>query len=123
MRDRLTALEADGFEFCIRGAMLSVSAPEQLLNPQAVSQLRTWRDDLITELVLRGFCHEVQQFSFCKHGTFIKDQVIKSELDDIDRACLRDSTPAERVVWAELLAYRLCKELLGEEPTLINYEG
>ena len=100
--------------------MLAVSAPEQLLNPQAVNQLRTWRDDLITELVLRGFCHEVQQFSFCKYGTFIKDQIIKSELDDIDRACLRDSTPAERVCWAELLAYRLCKELLGEEPPLIN---
>lgn len=116
MRDRLTALEADGFEFCMRGAMLAVSAPEQLLNPQAVNQLRTWRDDLITELFLRSFCHEVQQFSFCKHGTFIKDDLIKSELDDIDKAYLRDTTPMERSTWAELLAYRLCKEFWGEEP-------
>ena len=116
MTDRLTALEADGFKFCIKGAMLSVKAPKELLNPQAVDRLRSWRDDLIEELLLRNFCNEVQQFSFYKHGIHIKDQVIKTELDDIDRACLRDTTPAERSVWAELLAYRLCKEFLGEEP-------
>ncbi len=120
MRDRLTALEADGFKFCIKGAMLSVKAPKELLNPQAVDRLRNWRDDLITELLLRSFCNEVQQFSFCKHGLHIKDQVIKIELDDIDMACLRNTTPAERSVWAEILAYRLCKQLLGEEPPCLR---
>jgi hypothetical protein len=120
MTDRLTALEADGFKFCMKGAMLAVNAPKELLNPQAVDRLRSWRDDLITELVLRNFCIVVQQFSFCKHGTHIKEQVIKTELDDIDRTCLRDTTPAERSVWAEILAYRLCKELLGEEPPDIS---
>lgn len=116
MTERLTALEADGFEFRMKGARLAVNAPKELLNPQAVDRLRCWRDDLITELVLRNFCNEVQQFGFCKHGTHIKDQIIKTELDDIDRTCLQDTTPAERSVWAELLAYRLCKELLGVEP-------
>lgn len=116
MTARLAALEADGFEFSIKGAMLAVNAPKELLNPQAVEQLRGWRDDLITELMLRNFCNQVQQFSFCNHNMSINDQATKNELDEIDLAYLRVAPLHERTVWAELLAYRLCKELLGEEP-------
>lgn len=116
MTERLTALEADGFSFSIKGAMLAVSAPKELLNPQAVDQLRQWRNDLLAELCLRNFCNQVQQFSFINHGLGLCDEAIKNELDEIDRAYLTTASFDERTTWAQLLAYRLCKELLEEEP-------
>ena len=44
------------------------------------------------------------------HGLVLEDEEILAELDADDLKCLQTSETREKQVWAELLAYRLCKE-------------
>ncbi len=74
--------------------------------PSATSRKQT---DNPAQQAANKFVRLVNSFAVCR-GFLLDRKQILAELDAKDLVCLMTTPKAERQVWAELLAYRLCNE-------------
>lgn len=102
--------ESQGYRLNLEQNQLAVYGPDHLLTESKLARLRQHRDSLIREVAVRDFCKLVQAYS-AVHGCILDQCNVEAELDNADiEELLRVDTVAKQG-WAEMLAYRLTKQM------------
>lgn len=106
----LQEVESQGYRLDLEQNQLAVYGPDHLLTEKKLAPLRQHRDSLIKQVATRDFCHLVQAYSAVR-GCLLDRSMIEAELDDMDIEELVRIDSAAKQGWAEMLAYRLTKQV------------